>query len=159
MTIVFISAWYSDNMGYIENCLPKSLVKMGHEVHVITSTAQVYFNHPFYEKAYQKYLGDPLQPVGKTRIEGVTIHRLPFYQWKSKILLRGLISTIFDIKPDVVTIFEHVSIDTFKLVLTKITLNFKLFTANHAVMSVYPTAKNWAILPFYKKGQISLKSI
>ncbi len=151
MKIVFVSTWYSDNMGYIENCLPKSLVKMGHEVHVITSTAQVYFNHPYYEKAYQKYLGDPIQPEGVRIVEGVHIHRLPFFKWKSKIILRGVFSTVNSINPDVITIFEHVSADALKLALFKIFKGYKLFTANHAVFSVYPIGRNWQILPFSKK--------
>jgi glycosyltransferase involved in cell wall biosynthesis len=151
MKIVFVSAWYSDNMGYIENCLPKSLAKMGHEVHVITSTAQVYFNHPFYAQTYQKYLGDPIQPAGTRLIDGVTIHRLPFFKLKSKIILRGLVSKVSAINPDVVSLFEHVSVDTLKLALLKIFQNYKLYTANHAVFSVYPIARNWAVLPFSKK--------
>ena len=151
MKIVFVSSLYSEGMGYLENCLPKALAKMGHEVHVVTSTAQVYFNHPFYEKAYQKYLGDPIQPVGMRVIERVHIHRLPFSKLKSKIILRGGISTINGINPDVITVLEHVSIDTLKLALLKIFKGYKLFTANHAVFSVYPIARNWDTLPFSKK--------
>jgi glycosyltransferase involved in cell wall biosynthesis len=151
MKIVFITSWYSHNMGYIENCLPKSLANLGHEVHVITSTAQVYFNHPFYAQTYQKYLGDPIQPAGTCLIDGVHIHRLPFFKLKSKIILRGVVSAVNTINPDVVSLFEHVSVDTLKLALFKIVKQYKLFTANHAVFSVYPIARNWAILPLSKK--------
>jgi glycosyltransferase involved in cell wall biosynthesis len=151
MKIVFVSAWYSENMGYLENCLPQSLARLGHEVHLVTSTAQVYFNHPYYEKAYQKYLGDPIQPAGTKNTEGVTIHRLPFRQLKSKIIFKGLFNKIAEIRPDVVHTLEHVAIDTLKLALMKPIFRYKLFTANHAVMSVYPFARNWATLPFKKK--------
>jgi hypothetical protein len=50
MKIVFVTAWYSEGMGYLENCLPKAIAKLGHEVHIITSTAQVYYNHEYYAK-------------------------------------------------------------------------------------------------------------
>jgi glycosyltransferase involved in cell wall biosynthesis len=151
MKIVFISAWYSENMGYIENCLPKSLARLGHEVHVITSTAQVYFNHPFYEKAYQKYLGDPIQPEGIRLVDGVQVHRLPFQGLKKKIILRGVFKTLKTIRPDIVHTFEHVAIDTLKLVFFKMRLGFKLFTSNHAVYSVYPIARNWQNLTIANK--------
>ena len=151
MKIIFVSTWYSEGMGYLENCLPKALAKLGHEVHVITSTAQVYFNHPFYHKAYQKYLGDPIQPEGIRIIDGVNVHRLPFFQLKSKIILRGVIKTVNKINPDVITVLEHVSMDSLKLAIFKVFKGYKLFTANHAVFSVYPIARNWQILPFSKK--------
>ena len=57
MRIVVITDWYSEKMGYIENCLPKTLAELGHNVHVVSSTAQVYYNDPFYEKTYAHYLG------------------------------------------------------------------------------------------------------
>ncbi len=151
MKIIFVSTWYSEGMGYLENCLPKALAKLGHEVHVVTSTAQVYFNHSFYHKAYQKHLGDPIQPQGVRLVEGVHVHRLPFFQLKSKIILRGLLKTVHHINPDVITVLEHVSMDALKLALFKIFKGYKLFTANHAVFSVYPTARHWQILPFSKK--------
>ena len=144
MKIVFISAWYSEKMGYLENCLPLALARLGHEVHVITSTAQVYYNQPYYAQAYQKYLGDPIQPIGAKITEGgVKLHRLPFRKLKSKIILKGLRHEIAAIRPDVVHTLDHVALDTLKLVFIKAFIPFKLFTANHAVMSVYPFAKNW----------------
>lgn len=151
MKIIFVSHWYSENMGYIENCLPRALVKQGHEVYVVTSTAQVYYNHPFYKETYQKHLGDAIQPAGKRIVDGVHIYRLPFMKLKSTIILRGLISTVNDINPDIITVFEHVSVDALKLSALKIFKKYKLFTANHAVLSVYPIARNWANLSFSKK--------
>ena len=97
MKIIFVSHWYSENMGYIENCLPRALVKQGHEVYVVTSTAQVYYNHPFYKETYQKHLGDAIQPAGKRIVDGV--HNLPFTFCEAKKYhhTEGLISTVNDI--------------------------------------------------------------
>ena len=90
MKIVFVSRWYSEKMGYIENCLPRALAELGHEVHVVTSTAQVYFNHRFYEKSYQNYLGDRIQPAGTSHTEGgVVLHRLPFWAAAGHIWIQG----------------------------------------------------------------------
>ena len=57
MKIVILSSWFSERMGYIENCLPKALALLGHEVHVVSSTAQVYFNSPDYKEVYEPFLG------------------------------------------------------------------------------------------------------
>ena len=53
MKIVFLSVWFSEKMGYIENCLPKELVALGNEVHVVSTTAQVYYNDPDYLSVYE----------------------------------------------------------------------------------------------------------
>jgi glycosyltransferase involved in cell wall biosynthesis len=154
MKIVVISRWYSEKMGYIENCLPRALAELGHEVHVVTSTAQVYFNHPFYEKSYQNYLGDRIQPVGSSDTEGgVRLHRLPFWSAAGHIWLRGLTKKINELQPDIVHTFEHTSPDSVRLALLKKfgTGHFKLFTANHAVYSVLDTARNWEKISIFKK--------
>jgi glycosyltransferase involved in cell wall biosynthesis len=155
MKIVVITRWYSEKMGYIENCLPRALAELGHEVHVVTSTAQVYFNHPFYEKSYQNYLGDRIQPVGSSDAEGgVRLHRLPFWSAAGHIWLRGLTKKITELQPDIVHTFEHTSPDSVRLALLKKfgTGQFKLFTANHAVYSVLDTARNWEKISIFKKG-------
>ena len=154
MKIVVISRWYSEKMGYIENCLPRALAELGHDVHVVTSTAQVYFNHPFYEKSYQNYLGDRIQPVGSSDTEGgVHLHHLPFWSAAGHIWLRGLTNKIKELQPDIVHTFEHTSPDSVRLALLKKFGDgqFKLFTANHAIYSVLDTARNWAEISIFKK--------
>jgi glycosyltransferase involved in cell wall biosynthesis len=131
MKIVFVSNWYSENMGYIENCLPKALADLGHEVHLITSTGQVYFNQSYYETSFKKFLGDAIQPEGTKIIDGVKVHRLPYFGVKKRIILKGLTAKIKEIKPDVVHAFEHADINTLRLVFCKLFQSFKLFTANH----------------------------
>lgn len=33
MKIVYINSFFTGDMGYIENCLPKAMAKRGHEVY------------------------------------------------------------------------------------------------------------------------------
>ena len=67
MKIAVITSWFSESMGYSENFFPKALAALGHDVHVISSTAQVYFNSPMYEKTYRKHLGPAItQTWGET---------------------------------------------------------------------------------------------
>jgi glycosyltransferase involved in cell wall biosynthesis len=142
MKIIFVSSWYSEGMGYLENCLPKALAKLGHEVHVITSTAQVYYNQTYWRDAYGAYLGEPIVAEKTYNSKGVTIHRLPFKTIRKKISIIGLTTKIKEIQPDIVHTFVHADWDTLRIVLTGLLVKkpFKLFTANHtSYLALFPT--------------------
>jgi len=138
MKIVILSNWFSERMGYIENCLPKSLAKLGHEVHVITSTAQVYYNSPDYSKVYEPFLGKNIQEEGIIQIDGYTIHRIPFRNIDNKVCFKKLGKKLKEIKPDVVQVFDAFSFTTLQAAYYKLVFGYKLFTANHTVASVFP---------------------
>ena len=109
MKIVILSVWFSDKMGYIENCLPKAMSKLGHEVHVISSTAQVYYNEPHFDAIYKSYLGESIQPAGISEMDGYTLHRVPFGTISGKIFLKGLSQKLKELRPDVVQAFDAFS--------------------------------------------------
>jgi glycosyltransferase involved in cell wall biosynthesis len=138
MKIVILSNWFSDRMGYIENCLPKSLAKLGHEVHVVASTAQVYYNSPDYSSVYEPFLGKNIQEEGVKMIDGYTLHRIPFRNIDNKVCFKKLGKKLREIDPDVVQVFDAFSFTTLQAAYYKILLGYKLFTANHTVASVFP---------------------
>ena len=138
MKIVFLSVWFSDRMGYIENCLPKALAKLGNEVHVISSTAQVYYNEPNYDAIYKPYLGDRIQAEGSSSVDGFTLHRLPFGTIQGKIYIKKLGKKIKEIDPDVVQSLDAFSFLSFQGTYYKLFHGYKYFTANHIVASVFP---------------------
>ncbi len=35
MVIVYVNPFFTDGMGYIENCLPRAMAKRGHKVYYI----------------------------------------------------------------------------------------------------------------------------
>ena len=88
--IVFVCGWYSEKFGYIHNCLPAALVKIGFDVHVVTSNTQQYFNQENYKDTYEKFLGPGIVDCGVYNNHGVTIHRLPYKLFKSEVLMSGL---------------------------------------------------------------------
>lgn len=137
MKIVILSVWFSENMGYIENCLPKSLAALGNDVHVISTTAQVYYNDPDYNSVYEPYLGKNIQEVGQKSIDGFTLHRLPFDLFLNKIYFKDLKEKLNEIKPDVVQTFEPFSFYTLQAAFYKNKFKYKFFTANHTVASVF----------------------
>ena len=53
LRVAVVSGFYSDGMGYSENCLPRSLAALGHDVHLITSTYNVYGNEVGYDANYR----------------------------------------------------------------------------------------------------------
>ncbi|NJN34605.1 MAG: glycosyltransferase family 4 protein [Saprospiraceae bacterium] len=128
-------------MGYIENCLPKALAAMGHDVSLITSTAQVYFNQPHYKTSFEDFLGAPIQPEGMKIIDGVKVCRLPFHSLKKQLIIKGLVAKIREIKPDIVHTFVHADVNTLKLVFAKIFTPYKLFTANHTSLLAFEVSK------------------
>ncbi|MBD3636829.1 MAG: hypothetical protein HUJ25_05750, partial [Crocinitomicaceae bacterium] len=74
MKIAFVCQSFSENMGYITNCLPKFLAKLGHEVHVISPNVQGYFSSPNYKETYEEFLGPAIVPTGSKQINGFALH-------------------------------------------------------------------------------------
>ena len=116
MKIAVITSWFSESMGYSENFFPKALAALGHDVHVISSTAQVYYNSPMYEKTYRKHLGPAItQPCVKP-LDGFTLQRL---------------------QPDVVQVVNLIDEPTtFDAALYARSVGKKIFTESHLHASV-----------------------
>ena len=138
MKIVILSVWYSEKMGYIENSLSKAMASLGHEVHVITSIAQVYYNEPNYDIIYKPYLGERILEKSVKEVDGFMLHRLPFFELGNKIIIKGLKEKLKKIKPDIVQTFDSCSFLTMQGAFYKLLFGYKFFTANHIVASVFP---------------------
>lgn len=144
MKIVLLTNWFSDGMGYIENCLPKAMARLGHEVHVVSSTAQVYYCEPHYRTVYEPHLGAGIREPGTTQLNGFTLHLIPFGEFRKKIYLRELKRTLEEIRPDVVQTFDALSFITLQASCYKLVFGYELFTANHIVASVFPLLREKA---------------
>ncbi|MDI6739907.1 MAG: glycosyltransferase family 4 protein [Candidatus Edwardsbacteria bacterium] len=151
MRIAIISDWFSESMGYAENCLPKALASLGHEVHLVTSDAQVYFESPLYGKMYEPYLGPAIVRCVTKKADGYTLHRLPHAKWRGRFRIRGMTGLLSYLKPQVVQTFDTHSQTTVETALAKPLIGYKLFTANHAVASVFPYIKTYGTLHWREK--------
>ena len=150
MKIVIVSTFYSEGMGYSENCLPKSLAKLGHEVHVVTSNLNIYGNEKGYLKTYGSFLGPADQGIGQFKIDGYTLHRLPSQILWGYVNIKKLNNKIREIAPDIVHTNEIAAFHTFKLAIFKPLLKYKLFAESHQHLSV--------VKPYLKdKTRFSLK--
>lgn len=137
MKIVIISDWFAEQTGYAENCLPKALAALGHEVHLVTSNVQPYYNSPTYRQTYERFLGPPVVDCGVKQIDGYTLHRLPHREWRGRLHLEGLSSTLRELKPQVVQTFDIHTPSTYVAVLEKITSRYRLFLEAHTHASVF----------------------
>lgn len=139
LKIVIISDWFAEQTGYAENCLPKALAELGHEVHLVTSNVQPYFNSPTYRQTYERFLGPPIVESGVKLLDGYILHRLPYRVWCGRIHLQGLIPMLRRLHPDVVQTFEVHTLSTYFAVVGKGLLGYKLFLEAHTHASVFET--------------------
>jgi glycosyltransferase involved in cell wall biosynthesis len=134
--IAVVTTYYSEGMGYTENCLAKALAELGNDVHVLTSNLNVYGNQEEYDETYGTFLGPANQGTRRFRCDGYTVHRLPSGRMGQYRYLRGLGSRIRELNPDVVHCTEVASLQTFQLAAMRLVARFPLFTENHQHLSV-----------------------
>lgn len=123
-------------MGYSENCLPKALAALGHEVHLVSSNTQVYFNSPSYTGTYEKFLGPGIVPPGVKEIDGFTLHRLPYVLIRDRMGVKGLLPTIRQIRPEIVQTFDTHTLATLMFAIYRPWFGYKLFIECHVHASV-----------------------
>jgi len=136
MKIIIITDWFSENMGYAENLLPKFLALQNMDVHLITSTAQIYYNSPFYAKTYESYLGPAIVEPCVKELDGYILHRLPL-DYNKQLAIQDLQKYLYKLKPDIIQTFVIYNDSTFKSAKYCHRTGAKLFTASHIHASVY----------------------
>lgn len=144
-----MSAFYSEGMGYSENCLPKALAALGHEVCVLTSVWNVYGTQSDYQANYLSFLGPADQGEQEFLVDGYKVIRLPSQTIAGYVRLSGLYGALRRLRPAVVHCTEVASIPNFNLALLKPFLGYKLFTETHQHLSVvrpYLLAKHGNLL-------------
>ena len=136
MKIAVVSIFYSEGMGYSENCLPRALAALGHEVHLITTVFNVYGNEADYSRTYQEFLGPPRVAPGTTAVDGYQVHRLEATVRGGYIVSSGLTAKVRELAPDVVHSLEIASLQTYQVAALRLFRRFALFCETHQHMSV-----------------------
>lgn len=136
LKIVIVSAFYSEGMGYSENCLSRALARLGHDVHVITSTFNVYGNEPMYADTYEQFLGPARVAPGTLTVDGYTVHRLESGLRFGYVSIKGLLAKIRELSPDIVHSLEIASLEAWELALARPFLGYHLFTETHQTLTV-----------------------
>lgn len=141
MRIAIVQIWHNERMGYVDRFLPTALAALGCEVHLVTSDARPYFEHPDYREIYEPAFGPPLAPTGTTlRPDGVRVHRLPHGRFRGRPRIRGLFRKLAEIRPDIVQGFEVNCITSYEAALYRALLGYALFLEAHIHASVFADA-------------------
>lgn len=146
MKIAIISEWFSENMGYSDNCLAKALASLGHEVHLISSNLQIYYNSPIYKETYEPFIGPPVVSCGMKKLDGFVLHRLPSTKWFGQRRIKGLIKKLLEIRPHIVQALDAFRPETVEAALATTIVGYKLFLESHTHASVLETRRQE--LPF-----------
>lgn len=137
MKIAIVSEWFSENMGYSENCLPKALASLGHDVHLVTSDLQIYYNSLTYKETYEPFIGPAVVPCGVKKLDGFTLHRLSHARWFEQRWIQGLSKKLAEIRPQILQTLDSSRPETVEASLAKIRLSCKLFLESHIHASVF----------------------
>src|SRR2546427_402818 len=130
-------------MGYLENFLPKYLVRLGIDVHVVTMGLPPYYQMK--EKEFAQTYGSfadakDLIPGMVEVYQGFRLHVLPHGKVLGYMRMSGLRKKLGSIRPDVVQTTAAIGWIPLQAALAKPFLGFKLFTGNHHHASVFPLA-------------------
>ena len=161
MKILIIVDWYSDNMGYAENFLPKAFGKLGHEVHLISSDLQVYATSPNYDSVYKSKLGDKQTETGIFKKEYFTLHRNHNKNNRFGIFILDLEQKINEIRPDIVYCFEIITPSTVLAAKLKNKYNYHLFCESrmHSSVFVPPNTLTAKFKFWLRKRILKLKNV
>lgn len=136
MRIVFVVETYSDGVGYIENCLPPALAKLGHEVVTLTAGLPPYFfsKNAFFEKINKSTA--PEDRICDFGVGRLTVRFQPYVWVGNRVYFRNLSQALAEIKPDLVIARGLSSPVVAQVVWAKFKLGFKLATSTGQAYSV-----------------------
>tara|TARA_Y100001970_G_C14194285_1_gene837160 strand:- start:349 stop:1500 length:1152 start_codon:yes stop_codon:yes gene_type:complete len=98
LKIVHSQAYFQPHLGYQEYFLCKSMAKLGHDVHIITSDRFA----PFigFESLDSRIVG-----IGESKMDGFKVHRLPIYfESRGRVLYKNFFSKLFELNPDILVL-------------------------------------------------------
>ena len=131
-------------MGYLENFLPKYLVRLGIDVHVITMDLFPYYqmNEKEFKETYGGFADSKdLIPGTIETINGFALHVLRHKKVLGYMQMAGLRKKLASIRPDIVQTTAAIGWIPLQAAFAKSLLGFKLFTGNHHHASVFPLAQ------------------
>lgn len=143
MRVALLTEVFPRNMGYLENFLPKYLVRLGMDVHVVTMDLPPYYQMK--ENEFKKTYGGfaeslDLIPGAVEAYQNFTLHVLGHERVLGYMRMSGLRKKLGSIRPDVVQTTAAIGWIPLQAALAKPFLGFKLFTGNHHHASVFPLA-------------------
>jgi len=104
MKIALVSDYYQPAIGYAKVKVAQELIKLGHQVKVITSDR--YFPFHNYEQTMTSLLGSRIRTVGTKKENGVKVQRQnTFFELFARAGYSGLHRTLDEYKPDHIIVY------------------------------------------------------
>jgi len=142
--VAYISEYFSDGMGYSENCLPQALERLGCEVRVFSSDLQVYGLNKDYRKIYEKFLGPPKVKPGDYNYSGTKVTRLKHIRFYKYVYMAGLKKTILRFNPHIIQFNSPIPLNLINMFYLKYPI---IFTECHQHKSVAVPLEQWQNSP------------
>ena len=123
--IVHVQSYFQPHLGYQEYFLCKSMAKLGHDVHIITSDRYA----PFlgFKKTKERIVG-----CGEQTLDGFKIHRISIYfESRGRIMLKGLMKKIISLNPDLIILHGSTNFVNPIVLLNSKKLNAKIVIDEH----------------------------
>jgi len=140
MRIVLISEVFIKNMGYLENLLPKYLVRHGAQVDVVASSLPPDYRNEMAASSYRGFAEDC--PSDSYEIpDGFRLHVLPAVKQAGHLRLVGLRQKLKELQPDIVQTMTPTGWIAVDASLIQLTMGYRLFSGCHYHASVFPLAQ------------------
>lgn len=140
IAIVFYS--FPRDMGYSITMLARYLSRLGAEVHYVTTDLPVYHKSQDARSAYSDFSAETTMTPGTTeQYDGYTVHCLGHRYVFGVPMFLGLADKLRRIQPDIVQLYINAGWVPLQAAVAKLRLNFKLFSAAHTTISVFPLAR------------------
>lgn len=142
MRIAILSYTFPKGMGYIGNMLPRHLARLGAEVHYVTMDLPHYFQNAMQVQSYGNFQGLEVQQPGSIeKYDGFTLHGLGHRRLLGQMRYVGLKEKLQEIRPDIVQSLLATGWPALDAALLQRRMEYRLFTANHTTVSVFPLAQ------------------
>ena len=133
------------DMGYSNTMLARYLARLGADVHYIATDLPIYHKNLEARSVYGQFSADyTMQPGQIERYDGYTVHCIGHRHLLEAPMFIGLLAKLREIRPDVVQLFINAGWAPLQTAAAKLLLGFRLFSAAHTTVSVFPLARRAA---------------
>ena len=130
------------DMGYSNTMLARYLAQIGADVHYIATDLPVYHKSRDARSAYSNFSADTTMTPGESEpYDGYTVHCIGHRYLLGVPMFIGLYDKLRQIRPDVVQLFINAGWAPIQTAAAKLALGFRLFSAAHTTVSVFPLAR------------------
>jgi glycosyltransferase involved in cell wall biosynthesis len=140
VAMIFYS--FPRDMGYSNTMLARYLARLGADVHYIATDLPVYHKDRHARSAYSQFSADRTMTPGESEVyDGYTVHCIGHRHVLGVPMFTGLFAKLREIQPDVVQLFINAGWAPLQTAAAKLGLGFKLYSAAHTTISVFPLAR------------------